>query len=188
MTVKLSKELEVATFEDKVPYADDAKRVKYLYREAETFRPVIRGYTESKLRLLTAPYSTAEAVSFWFRSRASMQAMYLIMSNYYKRQGTPMVEFHLTVSASANTRREIMVNAEALEFIVVENIDQKSKIIWPTVRFVHIYEDGVMDHHRVMMDAMGGDYTVSELLAARRAYTEKVDQRTARAKADDHEI
>ena len=168
--------IENTSLKDSLPYDDEGRRVYTLYEEAEVYRPAVRGYTEARLKLVFAGSNPERdpTVRFWFKSMTSIQALYYIMHNALNRRGTTVVDLLTTVSGNEKTKRQLLKDAEAQELIVLEKIDGKSKVIWPTVKMLNIYEQVFIDHMEAIQEMMSVELKVGNLLESYYTYKNNV--------------
>ena len=104
----------------------------------------------------------------------SIQALYYIMHNALNRRGTTVVDLLTTVSGNEKTKRQLLKDAEAQDLIVLENIDGKSKVIWPTVKMLNIYEQVFIDHMEAIQEMMSVELKVGNLLESYYTYKNNV--------------
>ncbi len=170
--------IKSTNFNDDPPYIDDGRRVFGLYEEAEVYRPAVRGYTKARLNLVFSGSNPERdpLVRFWFKSLTSKQALYYIMHNALNRRGTSVVDFLTTVTGNEKTKRQLLKDAEAQELIVLEHIDGKSKVIWPTVKLLNIYEQVFIDHMEAIQEMMSVDFKVGSLLDSYYDYKNRVKE------------
>ena len=170
--------IEYTTLKRNPPYVDDTQRLYALYEEAEVYRPAVRGYTESRLKLVFAGGNPEHdpPVRFWFKSLSNMQALYFIMNNALNRRGTTVVDFLTTVSGNEKTKRQLLRDAEAQDLIVLEKIDGKSQIIWPTVKMLNMYEQVVLEHIRTIQDGVPTNINVEQLWGLYEEYKGSVHE------------
>ena len=132
-------------------------RVRYLFKEGSLHRKYIAAFTKTRLELMSRSTNIQHPVAnFWFANQIKPHISYLLMNNIYANlRPTPMLEIIHTVNTTEKTVRKIIFDAEELGMVITTLRDGRSKLVWPTINFLHYYERGVMEHIEILQKEVG---------------------------------
>ena len=116
--------IRVATLDNDPPNADKNSRAQYHYKESDNYRGIMHGYAKSRLEMMfssTNP-SLSRSIQFWFSSVPRLQILYLLMSNWYERKGTPIKHILRVVpKASDKYIRDTLKEADRRVGLLLKN-------------------------------------------------------------------